>query len=244
MTPDETLRTTWTLFKATDGVVEVRALNCGGRSRAWHGWAAGTVMGYFDDADAFVEAVTLLDGTGQASGIYVTLNPVHPDLLARANNRLVGAKRGETTADKDILHRRWLLIDFDPVRPVGISSSTAELQRCLAVARQSAAALAEQGWPKSTPAASGNGIHLLYPLDLSNDAAATEMVKALLRTVAVTWQTEQVQIDITNFNAGRITKLYGTVARKGDPTDQRPHRRAIFLPKDDVLLCPNPDEKP
>ena len=241
MPPQETLRTTWALFKAADGIVEVRALSCGGRSRAWAGWAAGTVVGYFDDEAAFTTAVATLDATGKAAGIYVTLNPVHPALLARANNRLVAAKRGETVADEHILRRRWLLVDFDPVRPAGISSSTSELQYSLATARLAAAALANHGWPEPTPAASGNGIHLLYPLDLPNDPAATETAKAMLRT-AVAWQTEQVQIDITNFNAGRITKCYGTVARKGDPTAERPHRRATFLSKD--VLCPNPNTTP
>ena len=237
MSPEETLHATWALFKANDGIVEVRALNCSARSRAWHGWAAGTVVGYFDDGDAFVDAVATLDATGQAAGIYVTLNPVHPDLLARACNRLIGAKRGETTADEHIVRRRWLLVDFDPKRPAGISASTAELQRCLATARQAAAALAARGWPSPVPAASGNGLHLLYPFNLPNDAAATETAKSLLRAVAAECQTDQVQVDITNFNAGRITKCYGTVARKGDATADRPHRRAIFLPKDD-LLCP------
>jgi len=48
--------------------------------------------------------------------------PVKPDLLARASNR-VKAFAETTTSDSDILERRWMLVDCDPVRPAGISSS-------------------------------------------------------------------------------------------------------------------------
>lgn len=49
-------------------------------------------------------------------GAYATVNPVNPDLLARACNRLRGITREPTTADTDIIARRWLLIDCDPKR--------------------------------------------------------------------------------------------------------------------------------
>jgi hypothetical protein len=46
-------------------------------------------------------------------------------LLARANNRVVEYAK-HATRDDQIERRRWLLIDFDPVRPSGISSTDAE----------------------------------------------------------------------------------------------------------------------
>ena len=36
-------------------------------------------------------------------------------------------------------------------------------------------------------------------------------------------------VDAGNFNAGRITKLYGTWARKGPHSDERPHRRSCIV---------------
>mgnify|MGYP005771712447 CR=1 FL=1 len=65
-------------------------------------------------------------------GVYVTVNPVNPDLLARAVNRLRPAGRNPTTADTDIVRRRWLLIDCDPRRASGVSSSNAEHESALA----------------------------------------------------------------------------------------------------------------
>lgn len=224
------LQRTWELFKADHAIVEVRALDCTGKSKAWQGWATGTVSGYFNDATAFVDAVTLLDAQRNASGIYVTLNPVQPDLLARAVNRLVAiSKHGTTTEDTHIVARRWLLLDFDPVRPSGISSTHAELKAALDTANHAKEHLALQGWPLPIAACSGNGIHLLYRVDLPNDALSKDMLRSLLKNLSATYGTASVDVDTSVFNAARIVKLYGTAARKGDATPDRPHRRSQFL---------------
>ena len=62
-------------------------------------------------------------------GVYVTVNPVNPDLLARAVNRLRPAGRNPTTADTDIVRRRWLLIDCDPRRPARTRNTTSRWPR-------------------------------------------------------------------------------------------------------------------
>src|SRR5450759_3647750 len=78
-----------------------------------------TASGYFDSAEALVQAANAWDGK---SNIYVTLNPVNPALLARANNRIV-PKAKNTTCDDDVLHRRVFFLDIDATRPSGISST-------------------------------------------------------------------------------------------------------------------------
>src|SRR4051794_23783659 len=60
-----------------------------------------TVSGYFDTAEALVEEVGRI-GADFATGYYLTQNPVDPELLARANNRLKRKPR-QTTADGDII---------------------------------------------------------------------------------------------------------------------------------------------
>ncbi len=226
----EHLQRTWDLFKADNAIVEVRALDCSGKSQAWPGWATGTVSGYFNDKDAFVVAVTLLDQARRASGIYITLNPVQPDLLARAVNRLIPApKRGTTTEDIHIVARRWLLLDFDPIRPTGISSTQAELKAALDAANYAQEQLALQGWPGSVRACSGNGIHLLYRVDLPNSDEAKRSLQTALQGLSQRFGTEKVSLDTSVFNASRIVKLYGTASRKGDATPERPHRLSQFL---------------
>ena len=112
---------------APDGVFEVRAPKA-----RMTGYRSATAAGYFnthnDTAIAMIGSLS-----GKAPGVYLTLNSVNPALLARAANRL-NASAEQTTSDADILSRRWLLLDLDPVRPAGISASDAEREAAYALA--------------------------------------------------------------------------------------------------------------
>jgi hypothetical protein len=209
-------------------VVEVRALADG-----------VTHSGYFGDHEALARAVEALDADPSVAGIYVTLNTVNPALLARRANRIKMrlSRKDATTADADIIRRRWLPVDIDPVRPSGVSSIEAEHAAALAAAERIAIWLAEQGFPAPVRADSGNGAHLLYRVDLENDEAATALVKGCLATLDALFSNEAVTVDTANHNAARIWKLYGTLSRKGDNTPERPHRRAkVLAVPDDIRM--------
>jgi hypothetical protein len=201
-------------------VIEVRALT-----------DQNTHSGYFNDFDALVRSVEPLDVDGSVHGIYVTLNEVNPALLSRRSNRIkirLG-KKDSTTSDADILRRRWLPIDIDPLRPSGVSSTDEEHTFALAKAEEVACWIAGLGFPEPIRADSGNGAHLLYRIDLPNDNAATALVKSCLATLDALFSDERESVDTANFNAARIWKLYGTVSRKGDNTPERPHRRSRII---------------
>ena len=178
------------------------------------------------------DAVLAIDGT--VPGIYLTLNPCNPALLARAANRLQDCAQ-VTTSDADILRRRWLLIDFDPVRPAGISSTNREHGRAVSAACGAWDDLRGAGFPDPVVADSGNGAHLLYRVDLPNDSSATELVRHILAGAAVRCATDDIIVDQTVFNAGRITKAYGTMVCKGDNLPDRPRRRSRLLEIPDDL---------
>lgn len=218
------------LFQPGD-TFEVRAPECREQRR---GRYPGTSSGYFtgESIDGAVAAIAELDRAAIAPGIYVTLNPVTPTLLARATNRIKSRVR-ETTQDKDIVRRRWLLIDVDPVRPSGVSATDAEL----ALARERASIMADHltslSWPRPVVAMSGNGCHLLYRIDLpANDEG---LLKALLAALADRFSDKRVTIDRAVHNPARIVKVIGTVSRKGDDLrgvaglEDRPHRRSEFI---------------
>ena len=114
------------------GVVEVRALAAG-----------ATHSGYFDDYEALARAVAALDADPAVAGIYVTLNTETPGLLARRANRIKVRLRGNaaTTAAADIIRRRWVPGDIDPIRPSGVSSTDEEHAAALAAAERIAAYL-------------------------------------------------------------------------------------------------------
>jgi hypothetical protein len=180
------------------------------------------LSGYFDRADELVHTLGQVEA---AAGIYTIPNPIKPELLARAKNRL--RKANKTTADHDISARRWLLIDCDPTRPAGISATDEEHDAAIQRANEVRDYLTALGWPEPIVADSGNGAHLLYPIDLFIDDAG--LVKSCLEALAARFDDDEVTIDRKVHNPARIWKLYGTRACKGDSTADRPHRMSKIL---------------
>lgn len=212
------IRRALALLVEPGAVVELRVPNAG---------RAGAASGYFDDLDALAAAAARW--SGRAPGVYLTLNPVAPALLARAVNRVREHAR-ETTSDCDILRRVRLMFDFDSERPPGISATEDEHAAALDRAREAREWLcAELGWPAPILADSGNGGHLVFGVDLPNHDATTALLKRVLEALAVRFNDERVKVDLGVFNAARIWKVYGTVAAKGDSTADRPHRLARIL---------------
>jgi len=187
-----------------------------------------TISGYFNDPLKLAQCAAELDDTAKYAGIYITLNPCNPALLARCCNR-VRPYAEVTTSDHDILKRCWLLIDCDPQRPAGISSTKKEHARAITTSCGVWDDLRGAGLGDPIVADSGNGGHLLYRLDLSNTQRATELVQRVLVGVAARCAPDDVDIDLTVYNPSRICKLYGTMTRKGDSTMDRPHRRSRIL---------------
>ena len=186
----------------------------------------GTVSGYFDDLTKLADHADYWSGV--APGIYITLNPVKRDLLARAANR-IQRRASSTSADHEVAHRRRLLLDFDPVRPAGISSTEEEHAAAIARAKECRVWLGTQGFPEPLLADSGNGGHLVYGLDLPNDDPSRLLVENFLKAVAGRFSDSKVNVDVSVFNAARISKVYGTMACKGDDIPERPHRLSCIL---------------
>ena len=186
-------QTASTLFQPAT-VVELRILNT---------LRDGTVSGYFDNSEDFTKAAEAW--SGKAPAVYATLNPCNSALLARSANRLqVRAKT--TTADHDIVQRVWLPLDFDPVRPAGISSTDAEHAAALQRAVACTAWLTAQGWPLPVAADSGNGGHGLYSIDLPNDDASKMLLKTCLEVLAL-YFTDSV---VRGFGGCAATHVEGT----------------------------------
>ncbi len=173
----------------------------------------GIGSGYYNNPEKLAEAVSVLDSNPQIRGIYITLNEMKPALLARRANRILMrlTKKDATTADQDIIRRRWLPIDIDPARPSGVSSSDEEHEAACAKALEIAGYLTSIGWPEPIIADSGNGAHLLYRIDLPNDVKSRDLVKGCLESLHIRFSDEQCSVDVANFNAARIWKLYGTM---------------------------------
>lgn len=205
----------WDLIVKPGNVHEFRAPKCGRHK---------TVSGYFDNATALVTAAETWNGH---ANLYLTLNPVQPALIARSANSAKPYAEN-TTADADILWRRWLPVDLDACRPSGISASQEEHAQALDRAAKIRAFLAQRGIP-SIFADSGNGGHLLIPIDLPNDDPSRVLVAGVLTALSALFDDAAVSVDVSCANAARIWKIYGTLACKGENMPDRPHRTAMIL---------------
>ena len=184
----------------SEAPVEIRVL-CGQRM----------ISRRFDNHHAAVEWA---NSYSQAYAIYVLMNPFDERLVT-----------GAAVNDEAITRRRWLLIDFDPKRDPHTNSTDAELAKARDLAVVVRDYLTnEEGFSLPIECESGNGYHLLYRIDLPNDAESLAAVKRVLKYLDRFFSTADVQIDLSVANASRITKLYGTWVRKGPHTPERPHR--------------------
>lgn len=194
----------------------------------------GTVSFLCNDKQALVDAAMELDG--KVSGVFVTLNPISPELINLAPN----TKRTHitwTANDSDVLRYRWLFVDLDPKRPKDTSSTENEHDRASAAGTRLREKLRAMGWPDPLLADSGNGAHLDYRIDLPNDAKSKQLVKSVLRGMATLMEDDTVEVDLKTSNPSRLCRLYGTMTQKGPSTRERPHRRSRIIdpPSEEIV---------
>ena len=202
-------------------VVEIRALKVGE--------FGSTMSGYFDDYSLAAEAAMWLEAEG-AGGIYTLINKVHPGCLARSPNFLT-QRAPKTTTETDIIKVQWMLVDLDPDRPSGISATQDELNKAKKASRIVYEMAGDMfGYDRLIRACSGNGWHVLIPIDEDADTKYNKSVLKLfqqeLRYI------EGITVDGSVTKKNQLTKLYGTKACKGWTTPDRPHRGSYILTPD------------
>jgi hypothetical protein len=183
--------------------------------------------GWCRSVDDIVDCVESVDGSS-TTAVYATLNPCTPDALSYG---LINWQSSSgATGDKDITRRINLLVDIDPTRPANTSATDDEITAARSTANNVLGWLTEAGWPSPLVAGlSGNGCHIIYRIDLPNDEGAEGLVKSVLHAMDYRWSDEKCRVDTSVSNASRISKLYGTWARKGADSVHRPHRLATTI---------------
>lgn len=186
----------------------------------------GAVSGYFTNCNTLIKAFDSINPYGK--NIYITLNKVNEALYSRLQHDkfIYGVN---TTSDTEIDRYEWLFVDLDPIRPTNISSTDAELAKAEELKDKVKTYLAEMGFSEPVEAASGNGYHLLYRIDLSVDDGHKQLLNDCLTALAGLFNNLDVKIDTVNYNPARICKLHGTLAQKGADTPERPHRMSRIL---------------
>jgi len=185
--------------------------------------------GYFNNLDALACIAASASDSG-ATGVYITPNKINPALFSRSPNKLSPGLT--STSDDDVEEHTYLLIDVDPVRPSHISASIEEKRLAFGVTRTILESLRAEGWPAPIVGDSGNGAHLIYKVQLPPHHT---LIRRFYSALSLFFDIEGATIDQKVFNPARIWKLYGTTARKGGNTDDRPHRNARLLSVPDVV---------
>jgi uncharacterized protein (UPF0335 family) len=196
-------------------VVEVRVLGMAGRA---------SVTKYFrgDDLESLCSYCEEIESREQklSGGIYFGLNPLKPELLNSTS----------PARDSDVIGRRWILIDLDPVRPAGACSTDEQQNNAWKLTMQVLDFLKQEGFTHYLLGDSGNGWHILLSVNLINSEKVKGLVKAFLKILGDIFNSEgQVKIDPSTSNASRICRLYGTVNRKGE--DKSTWRLSQLLPE-------------
>jgi hypothetical protein len=205
------------LIKAVgrNSVLELRAIDAGGKilSKLFKGKNFNST----DELKLAFEAEAIQLNTN-GYNIYYVMNPIREDFVSGS------------AKDKDIEYRDLLLVDIDKVGHKGESSTNAELEAARLLSEEIAKYLKEQGWEEPIQMMSGNGYHLYCELNqLQNDDVVKGLVERTLHELANKFNNGIVAVDTVVYNASRITKVPGTIARKGQNTTERPHRMAVVL---------------
>lgn len=212
---ENTILRWWEIFKGEHPLTEIRILdgNC-------------TYSGYFDDVHQMIDAIRPYAD----KAIYGVINVINPDCLGRKQSRkLIRITKDEATGDNLITGRVMILIDLDPKRISGVNATDEEKSYAYETMKKIGSFLKEQGFESPVVADSGNGYHLYYRVALNNSADNTQLLKDFLEVVSDLFSTDKCDVDTTVFNAARITKLIGTVSRKGTDTEDRPQRESSFI---------------
>lgn len=205
--------------------VEVRVLTPDG---SMHGGRFNTVGG----------VIRAIETQPDFKAVYVVLNRLVDD--CPVENTL--SRSNAMARDEDIHSRQWLLVDVDAKRASGTNSTDIEHRGALKLAAGIRDALAHDGWPLPITADSGNGAHLLYRVDLPNDATSKALVNGVLAGLDAEFSRDTLKVDRAVGNAARISKLYGTLSCKDLHTVENPQRLSIILHAPLKLEVVSPDQ--
>lgn len=207
----------WHIFKRDNELVEIRFL---GNNK--------TASGYYKNIENLVRDVERMDAEDKFQ-IYFTLNCIEDSCYGREQCEKFIWKPKNTTTDNDIKGRYWILIDLDPKRPAGTSSSNDEYEKAHMKAVEVYRYLMDIGFYEPVVCSSGNGWHLLLPCKIGISAETNEVVNKFLKVLSMLFSDESIDIDVKVGNPARICKLYGTMAKKGTNIPERPHRMARIV---------------
>ena len=214
------------VFKRDDELFEIRILG----DRTW--------SGYFYDVEV---AIKELEHFGDCN-TYYTINEVKKACASREQFNCFKQVKGTATSKTDIEHRWWIAVDVDCERPSGVASTDNEKEKAHKKAQEVYAFLRDNGFSMPVVCDSSSGYHLLYPIDMDNDQASEDTIKAFLEVLSNKFTDEDVKIDRALIDSNRILRLSGSIGCKGRNSAERPHRLAKILSTPNEIVRMNREQ--
>jgi len=206
----------WTLFQSKVPLIEIRCINPFTRkviNKTFTRYEHPKLKKFREAIEAYAIQMNL-----QGYNIYINLNPALP------------SSNDKPLSDIDINYRDLIFFDIDRIGNKKAPATEAELQAALDLGDTVSASLLAEGWGHPIKTCSGNGCHLYYVLEnIGTQQEETDLIKQTLKVLAKEFNTATTEIDTVVWNASRITKFLGTIARKGEETTTRPYRMARRL---------------
>lgn len=218
MLNEKEIRKTIALMKPDNQLFEIRVIY---GNKQMH-------SGYFRNADDLMRGFDELRNFADCN-IYITLNSLNEACYDRAQKKMFVKNAKTTTSDIDVVGYDWLMVDLDPVRPSGTSSTDAQIQKAKDKGNQIFQFMRNLGFNKPLFGFSGNGVHLLYRVRMKNNDENEKLLEKSLKTLDMLFSDEEIGVDTKNFNPARVCKLYGTLAQKGANSEERPHRMSYII---------------
>lgn len=212
----------WSVFHTEGEITEIRSFG-----------GSGAYSGYYKNIDNVIRDLEYLESKPDLQ-VYFILNAINPDCYGRVQREQLAYKT-KTTADDEIIGRKWLMIDLDPKRTSGISSSQEELEYAHQKALEVYRFLRDKGFYDPVVCMSGNGYHLMYSCKIAVSKETDALIERFVNALAMLFTDDKVDVDKKCTNKARLSKVYGTTAKKGSNSPERPWRLSKIVKVPDEI---------
>ena len=216
------------LYPPEHGIIELVAIKKDG----------SLISARSNDREKMVDEIAKYDGREDTAAIYTTINRLDEDTFQRDGHVLTvdeSLASGPRVNSSNVARVTGILFDIDPFRANGDkkdSTTESEHQAAIEAADFLKHKLSLVGWPEPVVGSSGNGAALRYMCDLPASEETTDLLSRMLKAANDMLPGElaaQVEVDASVFDLPRISKVFGTMTRKGPGTTERPHRRSYII---------------
>lgn len=172
------------------------------------------LIGVFTDIEILSECISQ-EGLTQ---FFTVLHKVNPKkIIELPHNQFGKLKAGQGIKKEDIISYRYIFVDVDvaDLRKNAINgekrnATLEEHKEAVAVAEEIIAYLRGKGFPSPLVNSSGNGMHILYPMDGEPNNATDDIIQSFLKEISSRFHRDNIKVDTVVGDRARKIRLPGS----------------------------------